>query len=131
MYKLTRVAFGLWSAQNASQQIMNLIECECNSPTNLLDVIVLWDPTGRDTDHCLHKVIHSFSKDNLNFNQEKSQFGIESLYFVGHSISSHSVKTQQSKVDGLLNIKRATIPRELLSFLAISNIYLKFVSHYD
>ena len=63
-------------------------------------------------------------------NTEKCLFAQTELDFLGHTVSREGIRMQEKKVSVMLNYPRPTSQKELLSFLALTSYYRKFMSNY-
>ena len=130
LYQWTRVPFGLNSAPSCFQKIIRTILEGCPRTTNFIDDIVVAGVGTVDHDRNLDMVLHRLHEYNATINFDKSKFCVDTIDFVGFTISKDGVLPLQSNVDALLKITPPTNIKELHSFLGTANFYLKFVRNF-
>lgn len=118
------------SAPSAFQKLLSTILADCEGTVHLIDDVIVHGKTKSEHDKRLEKVMRQITKYNLTLNQEKCEFAKSTVNFIGYKILDSGILPLQSNVEGLQKVPEPRNQKELKSFLASSNFYLKFVPGY-
>ena len=69
------------------------------------------------------------SNHGIRINPAKCLFGVSSLEFLGHHISSEGIRPLDSKVDAIRQFPRPSTARQLREFVGLINFYHRFIPH--
>jgi len=81
---------------------------------------------GKDIDDYLHnleEVFKRLAKHKVSLNPKKCRFGLASVEYVGHVISSEGVTFSTEKKEKVLNFPLPKTPKELQAFLGLINYF--------
>ena len=92
----------------------------------MADDIVVFGKDGAEHRERLMKVMDRLSECGLTLNASKCQFGVSSLKFLGHVLSSDGVSPDPDKVQSVLRARAPTTVSELKGFLGL----VQFVGRY-
>nr|XP_039268356.1 uncharacterized protein K02A2.6-like [Styela clava] len=130
IYQYKRIPYGLCSAPSCFQKILSMILKDCENTVNNIDDVIVHGINQADHDEKLDKVLRKLAEYNLTLNVDKCQFSKNCINFIGYKISGSGVLPLESNVESILNIPMPKNKKELQSFLATTNFYLKFVQNY-
>ena len=130
VFQFKRVPYGLASAPSCFQKILSSILKDCPGATNNIDDVVVHGKTPDEHDQRLEKVLQKFVAYGLKLNEDKCVFSKSSINFVGHKLSYSGVSPLKSNVEAILRLPEPKNRKELQSFLATTNYYLKFIPNY-
>ncbi|GBG76561.1 hypothetical protein CBR_g22309 [Chara braunii] len=79
----------------------------------------------------LEEVLTILKKTQLHLNLEKSEFGKDSVIYLGHRLSTAGLEPEATKVEVIRNWPQPVNIRELRSFLGLASYYRKFVPRFS
>ena len=92
-----------------------------------MDNIVFHSPSMDIHRQCLPAVLERFCLAGLTLNVRKCQFKVDSVEFFGHHVSASGFTPLQSNVAAVLSIPDPKSPKDVASFLGITNFYACFL----
>jgi hypothetical protein len=75
-------------------------------------------------------VLEKLEKHNLFIRQEKSEFFITKVDFLGYVINNRKVAMQEQKVSGIADWPPPENITQVRSFIGFCNYYRRFINHY-
>ena len=105
LHRYKRLMFGITSAPEVYQHIIQLVLQGCEGVQNIGDDIILHGPTGGLHDQRLTKVLERLQERGLTLNPEKSELRIPRITFMGHHVSEKGIGPTQAKVEDVLNAR--------------------------
>ncbi|XP_069502273.1 uncharacterized protein [Ambystoma mexicanum] len=78
----------------------------------------------------LDKVLGIFERNGIVLKEEKCQFGVTKVDYLGHEISGEGVEPKDSLVGAIKEVKHPANKVQLKSFLGMTEFYQKFVRNY-
>ena len=96
-----------------------------------LDDIVVYSESMEEHWGHLREVLDRLREHKLYVKQEKCEFGLEEISFLGHRIGHGEVRMEESKVKAVVEWPTPTRVTELRSFLGLANYYRKFIHGYS
>lgn len=75
----------------------------------------------------LELVFQRLEKHGILINQNKCQFGVQKIEFLGHSISANGIQPVKSKIDTINKFPLPTTQQKLREFLGLINFYHRFI----
>ena len=96
-----------------------------------LDDTLIYSHNTRDHLYHLRLVLQLLRDNHLYINQDKWEFAIHKIEFIGHVITSEGIQADENKV---LAIKHWPIPRnstDIRSFLGAAGYYRRFITHFS
>ncbi|PIK54155.1 hypothetical protein BSL78_08940 [Apostichopus japonicus] len=130
LYRFKRVCFGLASAPSAFQKMMSSILAGLPGVECYLDDIIVYGTTEVSHHENLSRVLAKLQAAGLRLNIEKCEFDLNSLTYLGHTISGEGLTPDQSHVEAILKAPAPTDLTTLRSALGLCNYYAKFVPNY-
>ncbi|UYV65287.1 K02A2.6-like [Cordylochernes scorpioides] len=107
-----RIPFGISSALEIFQRKM----------TQLLGKI-----EGGEHNERVRQVLKKLQEEGMTLNPEKCQFGVKTIKFLGHTISSEGLFIDEEKLDAVIKMEEPRSAKELKSFLGMVNYLGKFI----
>ncbi|XP_069498860.1 uncharacterized protein [Ambystoma mexicanum] len=81
-------------------------------------------------DKVLDTVLRIFEEKGITLREEKCEFGVSKVEYLGHEVSSEGVKTKGSLVNLIKEVNKPANNAELRSFLGMTEFYQKCVENY-
>ena len=129
LFRFRRVCFGLSSAPSAFQKMMSVILCGLKGVQCYLDDVVVYGKTLQEYKQNLRAVLEKIRKVGLKLN-EKCQFDLDSIEFLGHLITTDGVKPLPSQTRAILDAPAPHDKATLRAFLGLVGYYSKFCKDY-
>ena len=127
LFRFNYLPFGVSSAPAIFQRTM---ECLLNGIPQVivyLDDILITGRTKKEHLHNLQLVLQWLSTARLRLKQEKCEFLVPSISYLGHKIDSQGLHPLPDKIDAIVNAARPKSLTELKAFLGLLNYYGKFI----
>ena len=121
------MSFGLTNAPTTFMDLMNKVF------QNYLDAFVIYSIDdillySKNKDYkSLMVVLQTLKEHQLYEKYSKCDFGLRSVTFIGHIISSEGVGVDARKMKTLKNWPRPLAPTNITSFLGLASYYRRFV----
>ena len=130
--------FGLSGAAQSFQRFINEVmrnvksEKNVNTSKNVSTFCYIDDilvASESEEEHCcdLKAVFKRLSDFGLRINQQKCEFGRESLDFLGHHIDEEGIRPLHQKVSAITEMSCPNTIKELRRYLGMMNFYRRFV----
>lgn len=117
--RYTRLPFGLASAPEMFQRIMEYVLIDINNVIVYLDDVIVFGKSKREHDDALFLVLEAFDRFNVKLNLQKCEIGVEEIEFLGLEISGLGIKPSSKKVQALMELNPPKNKEELNSFLGM------------
>ncbi|XP_055622556.1 uncharacterized protein K02A2.6-like [Toxorhynchites rutilus septentrionalis] len=127
LFRFKRLPFGLVSAPEIFQKVMDEILSGCEGTVCYLDDIYVEGEDKEEHDTRLKIVFDRLNKRGVVLNHQKCIIGVSELQFLGHIISSEGMRPAPSKVEALLSFRHPENVAEVKSFLGLANYMNKFI----
>ena len=112
LYRYKRLSFGISSAPEVYQRIIQQILQECPGTANIADDILVYGRTKREHDDHLKHVLQTLEQRGLTVNSTKCAFNVDKLHFMGHIICKQGISPDPDKVYAIQHSKRPkTLPK--------------------
>ncbi|GBG59096.1 hypothetical protein CBR_g24439 [Chara braunii] len=133
LYEFTVMPFGLTNAPTTFQSLMDKVLHEQigRSMVVYLDDILIFSKSMEEHLKHLEEVLTILKKTQLHLNLEKSEFGKDSVIYLGHQSSAAGLEPKATKVEVIRNWPQPVNVRELRSFLGLTSYYRKFVPRFS
>ena len=119
--------FGVCSAVEIFQRIMEAILAPCNNCLNFLDDIIIFGATEKEHNQCLKKIMSTLDAHKVTLNKSKFLFKVQELDFLERVLSNQGIKVDLKKVDTIMNFRAPKTKEELRSFLELYTYVGKFI----
>lgn len=130
LFRFKRVCFGLASAPSAFQKLMSTILAGLPGVHCYLDDIVVAGKSKAEHDKHLQNALARLQEAGLRLNGDKCEFELDSINYLGHTISGKGLEPENSHVAAILEAPAPTDITTLRSALGLTNYYAKFVPNY-
>jgi hypothetical protein len=126
LYKLHRLSYGVSTAPNLFQRIMDQVLQDIPDVVCYLDDILI--ATG-ESDHLarVEMVLQRLQSFGIKVKREKCEFLMDSVQYLGHVVSKDGLKPSTEKVEALQKMKAPRDVKELRVLLGLVNYYSKFI----
>ncbi|MEW8545684.1 MAG: RNase H-like domain-containing protein, partial [Candidatus Thiodiazotropha sp.] len=130
LYRYTRLFFGVNSAPETYQRIIQQVIQDIPGCKNIADDIIIYAANQQEHDKILKMLLARLREKNLTVNKNKCEFNKSELKFMGHTLSSKGLKIDESKVQAVRDTPPPTNPTEVKSFLGLVNFCSKFIPNF-
>lgn len=127
MFRYTRLMFGICSASEHFQRIIEQLLSDCPNSFNFQDDIFIYGKTEAEHDAALQRVLHTLEAHNVVLNTKKCKFKVSETEFLGHDISQHGVKPTEDKIMAVQQFRSPRSAEEVRSFLGLVGYVGRFI----
>lgn len=127
LHRYLRLMFGITSAPEIFQKIMEQILAPCQNSLNFLDDIIVFGTDEQEHDECLKIVLQILKENDVTLNEEKCCFKVRELNFLGHKLSDKGIDVDSKKVNEIMSFRSPVNKEELRSFLGLVTYVGKFI----
>ncbi|GBG87996.1 hypothetical protein CBR_g46367 [Chara braunii] len=133
LYEFIIMPFGLTNAPATFQCLMDkVLRHQLNKFVVVyLDDILIFSKSMDEHIKHLEEVLQVLKEAQLHLNLEKSEFGRDSVIYLGHRLSANGLEPEATKVEVIRNWPQPANVRELRSFLGLASYYRKFVPRFS
>ncbi|KAK4474308.1 hypothetical protein MN116_000394 [Schistosoma mekongi] len=127
LFEFVRMPFGLRNAAQTFQRFMDNLLPDMPFAQGYIDDLLIASPNLESHEQHVRAVLGRLNENGMNIHQSKCVFGVETLEFLGHTISPDGITPIKQEVD---TIKQYPIPSsitQLRSFLGLINFYRRFI----
>ncbi|GFT90397.1 retrovirus-related Pol polyprotein from transposon 297 [Trichonephila clavipes] len=131
-YAFRRMPFGLSGAAPNFQKAIDIILKPVIGKfvSVYMDDVIISSPSFTQHVKHLKEVFRLLHEAGLTFNKDECKFGCEELKYVGLIINKEGIKTDETKVQAIVEIKPPHNSKEVSKFLGMSQWYAKFIKNY-
>ena len=127
LYRYKRLMFGITSAPEIYQSVIQQTLTGIKGCRNMTDDIIIHAETVKDHDEILEKVLNRLLEKGLTLNKEKCMYRMNELTFMGFLLSERGIGPTDAKVKAVQNATRPTCATEVRSFLGLVNYSGRFI----
>lgn len=127
IYRYKRLVFGVSSAPEKFQKIMEKVLSSCRNVVIFIDDILVYGKDEKDHDESLQLVLQTLEKHNILLNSEKCVIKVKEIKFLGHMLSDMGIAPAVSKVEAVEQFRAPKNKDELRSFLGLACYVAKFI----
>ncbi|GBG78058.1 hypothetical protein CBR_g25995 [Chara braunii] len=133
LYEFIVMPFGLTNAPATFQCLIdNVLRHQLNRFVVVyLDDILIFTKSMEEHVKHLEEVLQVLKEIQLHLNLEKSEFGRDSVIYLGHRLSANGLEPDATKVEVIRKWPQPANVRELRSFLGLASYYRKFVPKFS
>ena len=126
LYKLNRLSYGVSTAPNVFQRIMDQILQDIPDVVCYLDDILI---ASSEEEHLarVETVLARLQKYGIRVKKSKCEFFMNNVKYLGHSISAEGLKPTNEKIEAMQLMKSPEDLKELRVLLGFVNYYAKFI----
>lgn len=129
LFRFKRLPFGLVSAPEIFQKVMEEILAGCQGTVCYLDDIYVEGENLEQHNTRLNKVYERLQSRGVVLNHDKCVIGVPEVQFLGHIISLNGIRPSPSKIEALVSFRRPVNSAEVKSFLGLANYMNKFINN--
>ncbi|UYV83878.1 hypothetical protein LAZ67_X000489 [Cordylochernes scorpioides] len=122
-----RIPFGITSAPEIFQRKMTQLLGKIEGVVCFMDDIVVYGSSLEEHNERVRQVLKKIQEEGMTLNPEKCQFGVKTVKFLGHSLSSEGLFIDEEKLDAITKMEAPRSTKELKSFLGMVNYLGKFI----
>jgi hypothetical protein len=129
LYKYLVMSFGLTNAPAYFMYLMNSVfmpELD-KFVVVFIDAILIYSKTEEDHADHLRVVLQRLRDHRLYAKFSKCEFWLDSVKFLGHTISSEGILVDPTKVQEVMDWKPPTSVHQIRSFLGLAGYYRRFI----
>jgi hypothetical protein len=96
-----------------------------------IDDILIYSKNSEDHAKHLHVVLQKLRDHHLYAKFSKCEFWLDTVKFLGHTISSNGISVDPSKVQEVMDWKHPTSVHQIPSFLGLAGYYRRFIPDFS
>ena len=127
LFRYKRLMFGITSAPELYQHIIQQILQGCDGVYNISDDIIVHGRNVQEHDERLKRVMERLREKGLTLNAKKCQFRTSKIEFMGHVLSERGIAPTEGKVTAVLEAREPVTASEVRSFLGLVNFCSRFI----
>ena len=129
LFEFVRMPFGLRNAGQTFQRFMDQVLRGLHFCFDYIDDMLIASSSQEEHEQHLRQVFQRLSDYGILINPAKCLFGVSSLDFLGHHVSSKGIRPLDSKVEAVVKFPQPTTARQLREFVGLINFYHRFIPH--
>lgn len=127
MFEYLRMPFGLRNAAQTFQRFVDQVLRGLTCCFVYLDDILVFSRSAAEHESDLRKVFERLRQYGLVINVSKSEFGVDSLDFLGHRIDQRGIQPVSLRVQVIKDYPQPSTTKKLRQFLGLINYYRRFI----
>lgn len=130
IYRYTRLPFGASSAPEIFQKFMDQVLNGVVGVVVFLDDMLCFAEGPEELEQVVKEVKHRLRSFNLTINEDKCEYGKESLQFLGHRFDKDGINIEEMKIKALMSFRSPKTASEARSFIGLANYVQSFVPNF-
>ena len=130
LFRYKRMPYGLANAPAAFTRILQQALQSCSNLISYFDDILVFAPTKQEHDKHLQNLRSTLKAHNFEINEDKSQYGVQTIEFLGRQLSAEGIKPPPAATRAIQNCPCPTTKAELRSFLGMAGYFRCFIQHF-
>ncbi len=131
LFCFNRMPFGLTTAPQTFQKLMNKVIEGVASARCYLDDVVIFSATAEEHVGHVRCVLARLRKAGLTLNKRKCEFAVTKMEFLGHFIEGGKLKPAGDKLARIKSWAQPSSGKELRTFVGFANYLRKFVKEFS
>ena len=127
LFRYKRLMFGISSAPEKYQQVIQRVLHDCSGTANISDDIIIFGSDTDEHDRRLEQVLVRLEEKGLTLNKEKCVFHMPKLTFMGLVLSQRGIGPTEEKVKAVTETCEPQNASEVKSFLGLVNFNARFI----
>ena len=127
LFRMKRLSMGVTSAPECFQYTIQKVLNGLAGVLNMADDIVVFGRDAQEHQERLFKVMDRLLECGLTLSEEKCEFGLSSVKFLGHIISAEGITADPEKVKAIVCARAPTNVSELRGFLGLVQYVGRYV----
>ena len=129
-YQSKRLVFGVSSAFEQFQKIIEHTIADCLGTRSISDEILIWASSIDEMAQRLDKLFKTLHAKNLKINSSQCALATKKLTFAGYCLTNKGTHPDQSKVDAANNAKTSANATDVRRFLGLVNFCSQSIKDY-
>jgi hypothetical protein len=133
LYEYLVMSFGLTNAPAYFMYLMNSVFMQelDKFVVVFIDDILIYSKTPGDHAKHLYVILQRLRDHHLYAKFSKCEFWLDTVKFLGHTISGDSISVDPSKVQEVMDWKPPTLVHQICSFLCLTGYYRRFIPDFS
>jgi hypothetical protein len=133
LYEYLVMSFGLTNAPTYFMYLMNSVFMQelDKFVVVFIDDILIYSKNPEDHAKHLHVILQRLRDHHLYAKFSKCEFWLDTIKFLGHTISGDGISVDPSKVQEVMDWKPHTTVHQICSFLGLSGYYRRFIPDFS
>jgi hypothetical protein len=133
LYEYLVMSFGLTNAPAYFMYLMNSVFMQelDKFVVVFIDDIMIYSKTPEDHAKYLHVILQRLRDHHLYAKFSKCKFWLDTVKFLGHTISGDGISVDPSKVQEVMDWKPPTLVHQIHSFLGLAGYYRRFIPDFS
>lgn len=131
LYEFERMPFGLVSAPQTFQRMMEMILGHLEFVECYLDDIIVFSENKKQHENHLKQVFNILRKEKLRLNKEKCEFGKSVIEYLGFKIDSGKRSIISVNKEKILKFPRPSNQQEAKTFVCLANYYRDLIENFS
>ena len=127
LFRYKRLMFGISSAPELYQHIIQQVLVGCEGAYNIHDDIIVFGSTVEEHDQRLRETLICIKEKGLTLNKDKCVLRMPELTFMGYLLSQKGIGPTESRMEAVVNAREPKNAGEVRSFLGLVNFSARFV----
>ena len=127
LFEFLRMPFGLRNAGQSFQRFMDQVLRGLDFCFGYIDDLLVASTSPEEHVQHLRLVLERLATHGLSINPTKCIFGVPSLDFLGHHVSSDGIQPLEDNVQAIRTFPQPTSQRKLRQFIGLVNFYRRFL----
>lgn len=127
LYRYKRLMFGISSAPELFQKIMERMLIQCEGSINFIDDILVFGSSEKEHDARLKVVLGVLKENNVLLNEAKCIYKVQQVNFLGHELKPDGVRPLNKYIESIADFREPKTIEELQSFLGLANYINKWI----
>ena len=129
LFEYVRMALRFMNADQTFQRFIDEVFRGLPCCFAYIDDLLIASPDEASDKQHLHKVFTRLQDYGVQINVDKSELGVTSLTFLGHTVTTEGIAPLHSRTEAIQQFLKPSTQRQLKEFLGMVNFYNRFVSH--
>ncbi|GFX34201.1 retrovirus-related Pol polyprotein from transposon 297 [Trichonephila clavipes] len=131
-YAFRRMPFGLsWVAPNFQKALDIIFKPVIGKFVNVyMDDVIISSPSFTQHMEHLKEVFRLLHEAGLTLSKDKCKFSCDELKYLGLVINKEEIRTDETKVQAIVEMKPPRNSKEVSKILGMSQVYAKFIKNY-
>ena len=126
-WKFLRMPYGIKSGSELYQRVASQIFDGLEGVEVIMDDVLIWGRTLHEHNARLRAALTRVKQNNLTLNRDKCKVGVKQVLYVGHVLTDRGLKSDDRKVQAIVDMPAPTNKAELQRFLGMVNYVGKFI----
>ena len=129
LYEFLRLPFGLKTAPNTFQRILNTVFADYLQQwlTVYVDDVIMWAQTKREALHSYELLFERAVNFGIQFKPSKCTFFAKEIHVLGHTITEHGRKPNSKGIEAILRMEPPSNTTSLKRFLGLCNFFRDYI----